>query len=149
MLTDICSGARVENHYTPHCLRATAIQCLNDKNFETRHIMFMSNHKNEASLRSYNRTVSSSQKKASSGALSCLTHPKLETAMVPVTSNVVAEARLTPSATVTSLIGRIPDTGAVVATINCNQVSMQSKNMFTSGFLANSTFSHCTFNFHS
>lgn len=36
---------------------------LNDSGFEASHIMFMSNHKNESYLRSYNRSFSSNQKK--------------------------------------------------------------------------------------
>ena len=42
----------------PTSLRATAITYLNDSGFEARHIMFMSNHKNESSLISYNRFMS-------------------------------------------------------------------------------------------
>ena len=60
---EICTASGVQKKYTPHCLRATAITYLNDNGFEPGHIMFMSNHTNESSLHSYNRSMSSNQKK--------------------------------------------------------------------------------------
>jgi hypothetical protein len=60
-LGDICKAAKVQNHYTPHCLRATAIQCLSDEGFEARQIMYMSDHKCESSLRSYNKCLVSAE----------------------------------------------------------------------------------------
>lgn len=70
-LKEICIAAGVKKT-TQHCLRATSITYLNDSGFEARHIMFMSNHKNESSLRSYNRSVSSNQKKSLSSTLSSM-----------------------------------------------------------------------------
>lgn len=64
-LPEICKNAGVEKRYTPHCIRATTIQHLNDSGWEARHIMFLSGHRNESSLRSYRRTVSTSKKKGS------------------------------------------------------------------------------------
>lgn len=64
-LPEICKNAGVEKRYTPHCIRATTIQHLNDSGWEARHIMFLSGHRNESSLRSYSRTVSTSKKKGS------------------------------------------------------------------------------------
>lgn len=61
-LPDICKAAGCKR-YTAHCLRATAIQAMNDAGFEARHIMYFSGHRNEASIRSYNRELSSTQKK--------------------------------------------------------------------------------------
>ena len=54
-MADISKNAGCSQIYTAHCLRATAIQALNDAGFELRHIMYMSGHKNESSVRSYNR----------------------------------------------------------------------------------------------
>ena len=62
-MADISKNEKCTTNYTPHCLRATAIQCMNDAGFEIRHIMYMSGHKNESSVRSYNRDCSTDQKR--------------------------------------------------------------------------------------
>jgi hypothetical protein len=62
-MVDISLAAKLDKKYTAHCLRATAIQHMNDAGFEARHIMFMSGHKSEASIRSYNRSCSNRQKR--------------------------------------------------------------------------------------
>ncbi|KAH3702575.1 hypothetical protein DPMN_077599 [Dreissena polymorpha] len=46
---------------------------MNDAGYEARHIMFMSGHRNEASIRSYNRGCNITQKKSMSNTLSALT----------------------------------------------------------------------------
>lgn len=69
---DICKGANVSKKYTAHCLRATAIQGMNDLGFEARHIMFLSDHKSESAIRSYNRSCSTAQRKTFSTALSAI-----------------------------------------------------------------------------
>lgn len=71
-LPDICKAAGCKR-YTAHCLRATAIQAMNDAGFEARHIMYFFGHRNEASIRSYNRELSSTQKKSASATLSTIT----------------------------------------------------------------------------
>ena len=63
----VSKNAKCTTNYTAHCLRATAIQCMNDAGFEIRHIMHMSGH--ESSVRSYNRNCSTDQKKATSDSL--------------------------------------------------------------------------------
>ncbi|KAH3836454.1 hypothetical protein DPMN_109824 [Dreissena polymorpha] len=60
---------------TGQCLRATAIQAINDAGYEARHIMFMGGHRNDASIRSYNRGCIIEQKKSMSNTLSALTEP--------------------------------------------------------------------------
>ncbi|XP_062590519.1 uncharacterized protein LOC134252097 [Saccostrea cucullata] len=62
-MSEICKLAQTSKIYTPHCLRATAMQHMNNAGHETRHIMFMSGHRNESSIRSYNRHCSTQQKK--------------------------------------------------------------------------------------
>ena len=56
--------------YTPHCVRATAIHALSETGVETRHIMYLSGHRNEASIRSYSRSSSACQKRQISSLLS-------------------------------------------------------------------------------
>ena len=62
--------------YTPHCLRATAIQAMNDSRFSSRHTMFMSGHRCEASHNPYSRNPSVNQKKALSSTLTNVIHQK-------------------------------------------------------------------------
>ncbi|XP_052688916.1 histone-lysine N-methyltransferase SETDB1-B-like isoform X2 [Crassostrea angulata] len=67
---EICAAAGVERKYTPQCLQVTARTYLNLPKFEARHLLFMSNHRNESSLKTYNRSLSSHQKKCTSSNLS-------------------------------------------------------------------------------
>lgn len=69
-LPDICKQSGCSKRYTSHCLRATAIQAMSDEGFKTRQIMYMSGHRNEASIRSYNKDYSSDQKQSISSDLS-------------------------------------------------------------------------------
>ena len=62
-MADISKYAKCSKRYTAHCLRSTAIQAMNDAGLEARHVMFMSGHRNEASIRPYNRDCSKDQKK--------------------------------------------------------------------------------------
>ncbi|XP_053389264.1 uncharacterized protein LOC128552260 [Mercenaria mercenaria] len=62
--------------YTAHCLRATATQGLDDAGFELRHIMFMTGHRNEASVRSYNTGVHNQTKQKLSNILTNITMGK-------------------------------------------------------------------------
>ena len=45
--------AELSTEYTNHCIPATTITLLNDSGFESRHIVTVSGHKNQASLTSY------------------------------------------------------------------------------------------------
>ena len=82
---DISRNARCSKPYTAHCLRATAIQGMSDAGYELRHIMYMSGHRNESSVRSYNRGCSEMQKKSISATLSSLSSGNA-TAVVPLTA---------------------------------------------------------------
>ncbi|KAH3720786.1 hypothetical protein DPMN_063690 [Dreissena polymorpha] len=53
---------------------------MNDAGYEARQIMFMSGHRNEASIRSYNRGCNITQKKSMSNTLSALTEPTCKSA---------------------------------------------------------------------
>lgn len=71
-MCDISKNAKCKQRYTAHCLRASSIQALSDAGIELRHIMFMSGHRNEVSIRSYARKCSGNQKLAISKTLSSL-----------------------------------------------------------------------------
>jgi len=77
-MSDISRNADCSRLYTPHCLRPTDIQGMNDAGYEIRHIMYMSGHKNEGSVRSYNRDCSSTQKKAMSDSLQLISSGNLQ-----------------------------------------------------------------------
>jgi hypothetical protein len=49
--------------YTNHSLRATTITLLDNKCFEARHIMSISGHKIESSIRNYSRTNDTQKRK--------------------------------------------------------------------------------------
>lgn len=123
-----------------HFLRATAIQGMNDAGFEVRHIMHMSGHKNEASVRSYNRDCSTNQKKSLSDSLASLVVPPTSTSdtsqfpLVPLTrvpANCTKPLALTVNDTVTQ----------------SQTVALNSSNVMSSGFISNSSFNNCVFNF--
>ncbi|XP_069107107.1 uncharacterized protein [Argopecten irradians] len=147
-LSDICKSSDVDAPYTPHCLRATAIQYLNDTGYEARHIMFMSDHRCESSLRSYNRSVSTKQKRDISDSLS-----------------VMIKTRSAPSATVTRATGDIEmasvpssqvsfsnspsscETTQAQPLVSNSNVNVSTSNI-TPGFFTSSSFENCVFNFN-
>ena len=51
----------LSREYTNHCLRATSITLLDC--FEARHVMTVSGHKSESSIRSYTRTCDDQKRK--------------------------------------------------------------------------------------
>ncbi|XP_071094584.1 uncharacterized protein [Haliotis cracherodii] len=63
---------KCSKRFSAQCLRATSIQAMNDAGFEARQIMYMSGHRNEASIQSYNRECSTYQNKSPSYPLSCI-----------------------------------------------------------------------------
>ncbi|KAK3705942.1 hypothetical protein QZH41_001259 [Actinostola sp. cb2023] len=61
MMKEISKLAGLSKLYTNHCVRATAITVWSNAQVPTRHIMAISGHRNEASLKSYNSRPSSEQ----------------------------------------------------------------------------------------
>ena len=74
-MADMCKSSKLCKSYTPHCLRATVIQMMNNRGFSSRHIMFMSGHRCETSLKPYSRNSSAQQKKALSSTISKVIKP--------------------------------------------------------------------------
>ena len=56
--------------YTNHCLRATCVTALDQSGFEARHIMNVSGHKSESSIRAYSQYFSDQKKREMSLTLS-------------------------------------------------------------------------------
>ncbi|KAK2549950.1 hypothetical protein P5673_029555, partial [Acropora cervicornis] len=69
-MSSISKELKLSQKYTNHCIRATAVSLLDESNFETRHIMRVSGHKSESSIRSYSRRLSEVKQKEISHALS-------------------------------------------------------------------------------
>lgn len=57
-MKDVSKEAGLSKEYTNHSVRATAVTVLDHCNVEARHIMRVSGHKSESSLRSYSRRLS-------------------------------------------------------------------------------------------
>lgn len=137
-MPDISSNAHCSHKYTAHCLRATAITGMSDAGFEARHIMYMSGHRNEASLRSYNRNPSQLQKKDLSHTLTAVATGECHRDLV-----------IAPRTPCTSTITHSPNTVSSVNHTNSTSPSagqsvVMSNTSSSSGLLNNSTFSGCT-----
>jgi hypothetical protein len=140
-MTDISKHSRCSKTYTGHSLRSMAIQGMNDRGHEIRHIMHMSGHKNEASVRSYNRDCSTVQKQSLSSSLSSLLIPQSDVISLPESSPASA-----PTVAAHNL-DSTPQTASL--TQNNTPVSIAQSSRFTStGFLSNSAFNNCVFNFN-
>lgn len=63
MMTIISKRAQLSHSYTNHCIRATTITGFSYAGFEVRHIMTVSGHRNESSVKSYVRDTTSEQKR--------------------------------------------------------------------------------------
>ena len=139
-MADISKSAKCSGIYTPHCLRATAITAMSEAGFEARQIMFMSGHRSESSLSSYNRTLSNEQKLSVSSCLSSITHPNSEKQLT--SSNV--------SNTVTckeqeNAIVPLQTSAEMLSVDFLNSPSINS--LRSSEFLSKSVFNNCVFNF--
>ena len=72
-MKSMSTEAGLSRVYTNHCLRATGVTTLDKQGFEARHIMKVSGHKSETSIRSYSDLVDENKKKEMSLALSSAT----------------------------------------------------------------------------
>ena len=64
-MSSISKELKLSQKYTNHCIRATAVSLLDGCNFEARHIMRVSGHKSESSIRLYSRRLSEVKQKKS------------------------------------------------------------------------------------
>ncbi|VDI28096.1 Hypothetical predicted protein [Mytilus galloprovincialis] len=63
MMTSISKAASLSKVYSNHCIRATCITLLNEAGFEGRHIITISGHRSEESIKSYCRDTTNKQKR--------------------------------------------------------------------------------------
>lgn len=70
MLSKLSLKYNLSQRYTNHSLRVTGLQALEDANFEGRHIIRISGHKSEQSIKNYARKLSAARKRNISSVLS-------------------------------------------------------------------------------
>lgn len=76
MMKEISSEANLSKIYTNHSVRATAITLWSDANVPSRHIMNISGHRNEQSIKNYNSRPSSKQLHKCSEILTTALEPR-------------------------------------------------------------------------
>ena len=69
MMSEFSKIAKLSKKYTKHCIRATAITALDQAGFAPRHIMSVSGHRSEESIKNYSRKTSTDQKRKMSETL--------------------------------------------------------------------------------
>ena len=70
MMKTMSRAAGITPHLTNHCVRATAVTVLSDRNVEARHIKAVTGHKSDSSIESYNARAYFPQKENMSNILS-------------------------------------------------------------------------------
>ena len=151
-MSNICEQAQCSTSYTAHSLRATAIQQLSNAGLETRHIMLMSGHRNEASVRSYSRDCSVEQKRHISDILSMKSltsesHTSPVLALPVCTSDASDGAHAldvrAPATLADSIRQPLTAPSASQTSVINNNTSMSA----TRGILGHSSFNNCQFSF--
>ena len=90
MMKEISKLASLSRIYTNHSVRATAITLWSNAQVPSRHIMAISGHRSEASLKNYNARPSSQQLRACSDILSGALSGRPQLSQEPSFSNAVA-----------------------------------------------------------
>ena len=70
MMSKLSIKYELSQRYTNHSIRVTGLQSLEDANIEGRHIIRISGHKNEQSIKNYARKLSAARKRNISSILS-------------------------------------------------------------------------------
>ena len=73
MMKKISKEADLSKIYSNHSIRATAVTILDKSGFEARHIMSVSGHRSESSIRSYSKTDEATKKRISETLTSATT----------------------------------------------------------------------------
>ena len=72
MMATLSTKYKLSQRYTNHCIRVTTVQALDDHNIAGRHIVRVSGHKSEESIKSYARKLSAAKKRKISSVLSTI-----------------------------------------------------------------------------
>ena len=70
MMKTMSTAAGISPHLTNHCVRATAVTVLSDRNVEARHIKTVTGHKSDSAIESYSARASFPQRENMSNILS-------------------------------------------------------------------------------
>ena len=70
MMANLSVTYKLSQRYTNHCIRVTTVQALDDNNIDGRHIVRVSGHKSQESIKSYARKLSAAKKRKISAVLS-------------------------------------------------------------------------------
>jgi hypothetical protein len=70
MMAKISQVCNLSKRYINHCIRSTCITALDDNGIETRHIMGLSGHKSESTVRAYSKRLSEKKTRQMSDMLS-------------------------------------------------------------------------------
>ena len=77
-MSSISKEMQLSYQYTNYCIRVNAVSLLDECNFEARHIMRVSGHKSDSSIRSYSRRLSEVKQTEISHSLSTACFKSLE-----------------------------------------------------------------------
>ncbi|XP_065927617.1 uncharacterized protein KIAA1958-like [Magallana gigas] len=96
MMQRISKDAGLTCVYTNHCIRATCITMLDECGYESRHIIGISKHKSESSLKHYSSKLSNSKKRNMSDALTtklsvCKSAPIQHTPLQQIENNLMPD----------------------------------------------------------
>ena len=107
MKLSLCKSVNLQGVYTNHSIRATVITSLDNAGFEARHIIKLSSHKSEATVKDYSIKCPDSKRKEMFESLSAKIQPKNKK---PKTATVsIAEPKENAIATLNQDILNMPD----------------------------------------
>ena len=86
MKLSICKTLKLEGEYTNHSIRATAITTLDNAGFEGRHIIQLSSHKSESTIKQYSTKCPDNKRKEMFQSLSDAMKPQPKHQKVKATS---------------------------------------------------------------
>ena len=100
----LSADLKLSNNYTNHSIHATVITTLDENGFEARHIMKLSSHKNEATIKEYAVKCPDSKKHELCESLSNAILPKKQKASMPTcTVSVNPDTNMTANDVIASL----------------------------------------------
>jgi len=70
LMANLSEECGLSKRYTNHCIRSTCITVLDDNDIASRHIIGLSGHKSETSIKSYSKRLNDDKKRQMSGILS-------------------------------------------------------------------------------
>ena len=148
IMPTISKEAGLSRIFTAHSLRATAITALNDAGVELRHIMYMSGHRNESSIRSYNRGCSNIQKRQMSDVLQAKFVPASKSTVSSPNSSECTEQNQAVATQDPQI--RLPssESPSLSTTVNNSMTSLNYNFPLSPGFFPRGIFNNCNFNIY-